>query len=259
MKKSRNIIEIDESKCNGCGQCITACAEGALALVDGKAKLVGEVYCDGLGACMGECPEGALKVTQREAEDFSEAEVHKLLEGRKQAEAAPAAPIQIHAKEEKLACGCPSSAAMQLKPVAAVETGGDVSSQLTHWPIKLQLLNPEAPYLKGSDMLLLADCTAVSYPNLHKKILKGHTVAMGCPKLDDLDAHIEKLTNVLAVAKPKTLSVVYMEVPCCRGFVLAAEKALEKSGVDTELHTIKISRTGEIIEIAHEEKKVQSC
>ncbi len=235
----RKIIEIDEEKCTGCGDCIISCAEGALQIVDGKAKLVGDVYCDGLGACLGECPEGALKIVERDAPEFDEAAVEELL--KKQSEPAAAEPT--------MACGCPSSQSMTLErePVAAKPSGAQ-ESQLGHWPVKLQLLGPDAPYLKGSDMVLLADCVATAYPNLHQDLIAGRTVAMGCPKLDDLEAHINRLAEILAGAGPRSLTVAHMEVPCCKGFVYAAEKAIEISGVRLPLNRIKISRTGQVLE-----------
>jgi Pyruvate/2-oxoacid:ferredoxin oxidoreductase delta subunit len=236
----RQIIEIDEEKCNGCGQCILSCAEGALALVDGKARLVGEVYCDGLGACIGECPEGALKIIEREAEDFDEKAVEDLL--AKQKQSAP--------QEATLACGCPGSMAMSLEksPSTGPGSGPEIASTLSHWPIKLQLLGPGAPFLQGADLLLLADCTAAAFPNLHQKLLPGRVVALGCPKLDDLEAHITRLAEILKVAHPRSLTVVHMEVPCCRGFVFAAEEALKRSGVSLPLSRIMISRNGDILE-----------
>lgn len=241
MAQKRNIIRIDETKCSGCGECIMACVEGALELVDGKAKLVSDVYCDGLGACIGECPEGALAIVEREAEEFDE----KAVEARRHS------PGPVHSPaEEPLACGCPGSSAMSLKttsPGGGSRTA-ETASELTHWPIKLQLLGPRAPFLEGSDLLLIADCTAAAYPNLHRKLLKGHTVALGCPKFDDLEAHIERLADILVGAHPKSLTVVYMEVPCCRGFVYAAEQAIERAGIYIPFRRIMIGRTGDILE-----------
>ncbi|MBW2147406.1 MAG: 4Fe-4S binding protein [Deltaproteobacteria bacterium] len=250
MLTSRKIIEIDEEKCTGCGQCILACAEGALAMVDGKARLTGDVYCDGLGACIGECPEGALRIIERQADDFDEAAVEELLRNR------PAAANELeHARagagDALLPCGCSSSQSMVLEsadPVGADIPAGEIVSRLGHWPIKLQLLNPMAPFLKGSDLLLMADCTAAAFPDLHRRILSGRAVAMGCPKLDDIDAHINRLAEILEAAAPRSLTVVHMEVPCCSGFVLAAEKALERSGRDLHLDRMMISRRGEIME-----------
>ncbi len=244
MSDTRPIIEIDEDLCNGCGQCIIACAEGALALVDGKARLVGDIYCDGLGACIGECPTGALTIVEREADEFDEEAVEERL--KSQQEAGP------HKKEaEPLPCGCPGS---QVRVIEREQAGaevpgpGEIKSTLGQWPIKLQLLGPQAPFLKDSDLLLMADCVAVAFPDLHRKILPGNAVAIGCPKLDDLDAHVNRLAEILKGAHPRSLTVVHMEVPCCRGFVYAAEKAVQKSGVDIPLRRTQISIKGEVME-----------
>lgn len=248
MKAKRQIVEIDEEKCDGCGQCIIACAEGALELVDGKAKLVSDVYCDGLGACIGECPQGAITITEREAEEFDEEKVHERL---KEMETASKEKAGQPLAESELPCGCPSSVSMSLKSGKSTPASGrgdaDVVSRLGHWPIKLQLLAPQAPFLKGSDLILMADCSAASYPNLHRDFLADRAIALGCPKLDDLEAHIEKLTQVLETAKPRSLTVLYMEVPCCRGFVFAARKAAEKAGVDVPIKAIMIGRTGDVL------------
>lgn len=246
----RNIIRIDEEKCTGCGECVTACAEGALAIVDGKARLVSDVYCDGLGACIGECPEGALEVVEREAEDFDEAAVEERLK-KTEAEARECSVPSPAGPDEPLACGCPSSASMSLKPrgagKASKEAAGEIASELSHWPIKLQLIRPDSPFLKGSDLILLADCGAAAYPDLHRKLLKGRAVCMGCPKFDDIEGHIEKLAAILETARPKSLTVVIMEVPCCRGLVFAAEKAVEAAGSDVPLHLMVVARDGETL------------
>jgi Pyruvate/2-oxoacid:ferredoxin oxidoreductase delta subunit len=242
MRHTRKIIEIDESKCTGCGQCVNACAEGALAIVDGKAKLVGEVYCDGLGACLGECPEGALKILERDAYEFSEKAVKERARRLGEADARP---------EPAPACGCPGARAMTLDRACAPnpgEAGGEIPSALGHWPVKLQLLSPQAPFLLGADLLLVADCAGIASPEAHRKLSAGKAVAIGCPKLDDLDAHIERLAEILAEARPKSLTVVHMEVPCCRGFVVAAERAIEKSGVRVPLRRMMIARGGAVLE-----------
>jgi ferredoxin len=238
MKRTRKIIAIDEAKCNGCGQCCLACAEGALRLVDGKAKLVGDVFCDGLGACISECPEGALKIIDRPADAFDE----KAVKGHP-------GKIEGENKNKPLPCGCPSSAMMELKnkPCEDTAPAGAAASQLGHWPVKLQLLGPQAPFLKNADLVLLADCVAVAYPDLHKKILKGKAVAIGCPKLDDIEAHIDRLAQIISGARPKSLTVAHMEVPCCSGFLYAATEAIERSGVKIPLKRIIISRSGEVL------------
>lgn len=293
MRTSRNIIEINEEVCDGCGQCIVQCAEGALALVDGKVRLVGEVLCDGLGACIGECPTGALKVVVREADDFDKKEVvehlHRLeAEGRTGISAASrrsgaashvgaasgtGTTSRIGAASHTTASsrasttpnaghykaapsfGCPSARAMEIerRPARAsadgfadADSGAPPASELRHWPIKLTLLRQDAPFLRGADLLLLADCVGVSYPALHGNLLRGKAVAIGCPKLDDLDEHIDKLTNVLRTSLPRSLTVAFMEVPCCRGFVYAAERAIETSGVALPLKALKIGISGEV-------------
>jgi NAD-dependent dihydropyrimidine dehydrogenase PreA subunit len=237
-KRTRNIIEIDEEKCTGCGQCIIGCAEGALELVDGKARLVGEVLCDGLGACIGDCPEGALRIIEREADPFDEEVVEERLK-RLREETAPQSP-----------CGCPSLGALDLDPgpQPIPRDGEDPDSALGHWPIKLGLLGPGAPFLQGADLLLLADCVAAAYPALHQKLLPGRAVAMGCPKLDDMEAHIDRLAEIIRGAEVESLTVVHMEVPCCFGFVVAGQKAIRISGRDIPLRRVKISRTGELLE-----------
>ncbi|HNY65187.1 MAG TPA: 4Fe-4S binding protein [Deltaproteobacteria bacterium] len=230
----RKIIEIDEELCNGCGSCITACAEGALKMVDGKAKLVSDVYCDGLGACLGDCPTGALKIVEREAPDFDEHEVEKHL-------------ARTRKQEMPLACGCPGSSAMTFTVDDAPSGPVQAKSALSHFPVKLQLLNPAAPFLKGADLLLMADCCALCYPALHQNLLRGKAVAMGCPKLDDLGAHIEKLVQVISLGQIRSLTVVHMEVPCCSGFIRAAQIAVEKADAHIPVRHITISRTGELL------------
>ena len=244
MPENRKIIEIDEELCDGCGECIIACAEGALQIVDGKAKLIADLYCDGLGACLGECPQGALKIIERPADAFDEKAVEELLAKQKKDALA----------QEKLsmplACGCPSSTKMSLEPGDASSEApvGTVQSRLGHWPIKLQLLNPQAPFLKDADLVLLADCTACALPDLHQRLLGSNAVAMACPKLDDADAHVAKLAQVLEGAHPRSLKVAIMEVPCCKGLEWIAARALEKSGLNIPLETLVIGRDGKVRE-----------
>jgi len=253
VKGQRKIIEIDEKKCNGCGRCMIACPEGALELVNGKAKIVKDIYCDGLGACIGECPEGALKIIEREAGSFDEEAVEKRKRrGRKplaQGQKAPR-PVKPAKFKESLPCGCPSSTVMDLKTTRnpGPGTAGEIHSELSHWPIKLKLLPPEAPFLKGANLVLLADCAAAAYPNLHPHLLRGRAIVMACPKFDDLDGHINRLAAILEASRPKSLTVVIMEVPCCRGLLFAAEKAIELSGVKVPLIRMVISRDGKILD-----------
>ena len=256
MARRRKIIEIDEKKCNGCGQCVSVCAEGALELVNGKAKLVKDIYCDGLGACIGECPEGALKIIEREASSFHRpgrdrargADDEKAVESRKGGKAPKTA--KPGGAGETLPCGCPSSQVMDLKPAKGPHIytlAQGMASELSHWPIKLKLLPPEAPFLKGADLVLLADCCAAAYPNLHPHLLRGRAVVMACPKFDDLEGQINRLAAILEASHPKSLAVVIMEVPCCRGLLFAAEKAIELSGVNVPLTRMVIGRDGKIV------------
>jgi ferredoxin len=247
MSQLRNIIEINEELCDGCGQCILDCAEGALELVDGKARLVGEIYCDGLGACLSGCPTGALKVIQRPAEAFNEEAVDERLASLEQGQT-PAQPQPL-VESPTLACGCSSSEARTLDTQAACsEAPGSQPSQLGHWPIKLQLLGPNAPFLKNADLLLLADCAAAAYPDLHAKLLGGKAVALACPKLDDAQAHILKLAQVLAGARPRSLTVVHMEVPCCKGLDYIVDQAVKATGIDIQRGSLMISREGKILQ-----------
>jgi ferredoxin len=229
MRSTRAIIEIDEKKCTGCGECIVACAEGALALVDGKARLIGEIYCDGLGACLGECPEGALTIVEREADEFDEAAVEELLK-----------------KQEP--CGCPGSHAriLQSEPEEDEDLPFQPRTQLRQWPVKLQLLGPGAPFLKGAHLTLLADCVAVAHPDVHRKVIQGHVIATGCPKLDDLQAHIRRLAQIVGGARPASLTVAHMEVPCCSGFVHAALEAVRMAAVEIPVRRVQVGITGEI-------------
>jgi len=251
MNATRKIIEIDEELCNGCGQCVTGCAEGALRIVDGKARLVADRYCDGLGACIGECPTGALTIIERPAEAFDEAAVHELLAAEK------AAPM---------ACGCPSSNVMHLSPCAAANapTGFGASAQvpgaaqagpdaaqtrasnLSHWPIQLRLIPPDAPFLRGASLLLAADCVPAAFPGYHD-FLAGRVVAIGCPKFDDAEAYVTRLADMIRVSGVTDITVLEMEVPCCSGLHRIALAAVEGSGKPVPVKRIVVSRRGEII------------
>jgi len=233
MRKMRKIIRIDEELCTGCGECIKGCAEGALAIVDGKAKLVSEVYCDGLGACTGTCPAGALKVIEAEALEFDEEKVKEHLRGKE-------TPARPHFQ-------CPSARQMELHVrSSSCEKEGDVVSRLSHWPVKLQLLNPLSEFLKGCNLLLLADCAALAYPNLHRDYVEGRVVAMLCPKFSDIEEQVEKLAEIIEVAKISSLTVLHMEVPCCHGLHYAALSAVEKSAHKISIERVIIGREGEV-------------
>ena len=236
-KTLRKIVKIDEDKCNGCGACIPSCAEGALQIINGKAKLVGEKYCDGLGACLGECPQGAITIEEREADDFDEAAVERHLQSKE-------------AATRELPCGCASATVTQFerRPEAEVpvaEAGSAPGPMLAHWPVQLTLVPPSAPFLKGADLLLAADCVPFAYPGFHQDFLKNHALVVACPKLDNYEAHLRKLTEILRQSSPKSLTVVHMEVPCCSGLVQMAKQAITASGKDVPLQEITIGIKGE--------------
>jgi NAD-dependent dihydropyrimidine dehydrogenase PreA subunit len=228
-KIKRKIIKIDEDRCDGCGACIPSCKEGALQIVDGKAKLVSEIYCDGLGACLGDCPRGALTLEERDAEEFDEVAVEKRV-------------------EQKLGCGCPGSMARTIsrEPTQRVDAE-DVPSELRQWPVQLALIPAMAPYLKGADLVLLADCTAVAYANLHQHLIKGKVIAMACPKLDEADPYIEKLAQMMKLSNFKSIEIVMMEVPCCSGLSFIVEQARDLAGVDIEIKKTIINIEGGVV------------
>ncbi len=232
---TRKIVKIDEEKCTGCGLCIPNCAEGALRIVDGKAKLMSEKFCDGLGACLGHCPEDAITVIEREAEDFDEKAVEAHLHTQKESQPQP------------VFTGCPSSRAMHFKvpetQTNAVSATRSVS-QLTQWPVQLKLVPINAPYFEDADLLVAADCVPFAYPDFHRDFLKGKAVVMGCPKLDDIQYYKEKLTEIFKANSIKSVTGPYMEVPCCFGLVKATEDAIAASGKNIPLKKIKIGIRG---------------
>lgn len=248
----RKIIHIDEEKCNGCGLCIPNCAEGAIRIINGKAKLLHDKYCDGLGACLGHCPQGALKLIEREAEDFDEQAVEELLAREKAAEQHREVKLPHHGHH---AGGCPGSRPLNLeekKPAAVTGVSAEdievrIKPQLTQWPVQLNLVPISAPYWSGADLLVTADCVPFAYPNYHLDLLKGKKVAVGCPKLDDLDYYIEKLTAIFKENDLKSITVAFMEVPCCSGIVYAVETALARSGKKIPVHKVQIGIRGEKI------------
>lgn len=247
MKVMRKIIEIDEELCDGCGNCVLACAEGAIQIIDGKAKVIADKYCDGLGACIGDCPQDALKIIEREADDFDEHAVEELLKQ------------QAKEKEKKapatLACGCPSST-VQTFPSAAgtcasankpsIQPSGGKSS-LGHWPVQIRLVPAGAPFLKNADLVIAADCVPVAYPSFHADFLKGNAVMIGCPKFDNPDETVEKLSQVFKVSGIRSITAAIMEVPCCSALPVIIKKALEKSGVDIPYKEVVVSYKGEIL------------
>jgi len=236
----RNIVHIDQNKCSGCGKCVGACAEGAIQLIDGKARLVSEIYCDGLGACLDCCPTGAISIEQRQAEDFDEEAVKKHL--------AQLAADKAAFQKQTEASGfvCPGMQMMSLAQEAAASPG-DVSSQLRQWPVQLALVSPAAPYFADADLMLTADCVPFAMGDFHSSLLNGKAVAIACPKLDDTGRYVQKLADIFTAAKPRSLTIVHMEVPCCSGLRLLAQKALALAGVHMPIRDITISLRGRIL------------
>jgi Pyruvate/2-oxoacid:ferredoxin oxidoreductase delta subunit len=251
----RKIVRIDEEKCNGCGACVPACAEGAIQIIDGKARLVSDKYCDGLGACLGECPQGAIIIEEREAEEFNEEEAKHHLHVKQHAEekvpcsCPPATVTQFGRTEEPLPCGCSSATVTQFeRPKTAGAARQEEmchQSMLRHWPVQLTLVPPGAPFLEGADLVLAADCVPFAYAGFHYDFLKEHALLVACPKLDDFQAHLNKLTEILRRSQVKSLTVVHMEVPCCSGLVQIARQALRLSGKDIPLREVTIGIKGD--------------
>lgn len=235
----RKIVRIDEEKCNGCGLCVNACHEGALKLIDGKAKLVSESYCDGLGACLPSCPADAIIIEEREADEFDEVAVQQHMEKK------TAAP------PENLACGCPGTHARTIeKRTAAVSSpqpAAVAESQLCQWPCQIKLVPVNAPYFDNANLLIAADCTAYAYANIHQDFMRNRITLIGCPKLDEID-YSEKLTAILESHPIKSLTVLRMEVPCCGGIVQAVKQALLTSGQMIPWRVVVIGTDGSIIE-----------
>lgn len=228
----RKIIKIDEEKCNGCGACAAACHEGAIGMVDGKAKLLRDDYCDGLGDCLPVCPTGAITFEEREAAAYDESAV---LENKKKKEA-------IHG-------GCPGSRLRQMKrqPGQVSDRPEKPISQLGQWPCQLKLVPVNAPYFENAKLLIAADCTAFAYANLHQEFMKGKITLIGCPKLDSVD-YSEKLTEIIQGNNIQSVTIVRMEVPCCGGLELAAKKALQASGKFIPWQVVTISVDGDILD-----------
>jgi len=243
----RNIVKIDEDKSDGCGQCVNACAEGAIEIIDGKAKLVSEIYCDGLGACLGECPQGAITIEQREAEEFNEEATKTYLAGK--SNRAQDGLSQDAGRHEHEGFKCPGSMAkvFDRKPKSASTTDAEIPSQLSHWPVQLKLVSPHAPYFKNADLLLVADCVPFAMGDFHNRLLSGRSIAVGCPKLDDAQLYIEKLGEIIKVGLPNSLTVVHMEVPCCFGLTHIAREAITRSGVSLSFEDITVDMQGNMI------------
>jgi len=232
----RNIVKIDEEKCNGCGQCATACTEGAIRIVDGKAKLISEIYCDGLGACIGHCPEGAITIEQREAVEFDE-------------EATKAHLAEQEKPQKQAEFACPGMAARQFRPQsshAPATATAVVPSQLGQWPVQLKLVSPHAAYFANADLLLVADCVPFAMGDFHSRFLKDHSIAVGCPKLDDVQFYIEKLAAILQANTLNSLTVIHMEVPCCHGLTHIARQAIAKNGIEMSFEDVTIDLQGNV-------------
>lgn len=239
----RQIIHIDEEKCNGCGLCADACHENAIAMVDGKAKLIRDDYCDGMGDCLPNCPTGAITFETREAAPYDEAAVQANM--RKQQEAQSQKPH-----------GCPGAAVMELGGKASFGPAGVVggpvvqtaqTSQLTNWPVQIKLAPVKAPYFDGAKLLIAADCTAYSYANFHNDFIKGKTTLIGCPKLDSVD-YSEKLTEIIRNNDIASVTIVRMQVPCCGGLEMAVKKAIQASGKFLPWQVVTISMDGRILD-----------
>lgn len=230
----RKIIKIDEEKCNGCGLCATACHEGAIDMVDGKAKLMRENYCDGLGDCLPACPTNAISFEEREAPAYDHAAVMAAQAEKKNTQPVP--------------CGCPGTQSKKLERTAPSHTVSEqVSSELTQWPVQIKLVPINAPYFENANLLIAADCTAFAYGDFHRKFIKNHVTLIGCPKLDEGD-YAEKLTEIIRHNNLKSVTVVRMEVPCCGGIENAVKRALQNSGKFIPWRVVVVSTDGQIIE-----------
>jgi ferredoxin len=272
MKVTRNIIHIDEEKCNGCGVCIPNCPEGALQLIDGKARLVSDLFCDGLGACIGDCPLGAISVVEREAEPYDERKVmvnivkqgantikahlqHLKSHGEDKLHAIAIDYLKEHGiaipeecDDEQMVCGCPGTLAkfFERKPTAKTDVKADDASaqpsSLRQWPVQLHLLNPNAGYFDDAELLIAADCVAYAYGDFHRQALDGKILAIFCPKLDQSnEAYIEKLAEIFRRHRIKSVTVLRMEVPCCGSTAGIVQQACERAGVR---HDIKVQVVG---------------
>ena len=272
----RKIIKIDEEKCTGCGDCIPNCPEGALQIIDGKARLISDLFCDGLGACIGPCPTGAMTVEEREAEPYDEKKVmENIVKQGKNVINAHLEHLKNHgeagylkeaieflnkkgvnipmgkSKNANIHSGCPGAKMVDLRNKNETEESGasvKVKSQLTQWPIQLHLVNPEAPYYQKADVLLAADCVAYALGSFHNDYLKEKPIAIACPKLDEnQEIYLEKIKSWFEDAKINTLTVMIMQVPCCRGLLNLAQAALEKSQRKVPVKYIVVGINGEII------------
>lgn len=281
IRVKRKIIKIDEKKCNGCGLCIPNCPEGALQLIDGKVRLVSDLFCDGLGACIGHCPQGAITIEEREAEEYNERKVMENiikqgknviqahlehLKGHNQSEYFKEAidylkekkiefsftetPLHHAHRHTPVPSGCPGSKVMDFgKKQEPPEKGKYISkgvSQLRQWPVQIMLVPPTASYFKNADLLIAADCVPFAYADFHHNLLKGKILLVGCPKLDDAEFYKDKLTQLLEKNNIKSITCVHMEVPCCHGLVHIVRGALSRSGKAVPLKIVTMGIKGEI-------------
>lgn len=244
----RKIVKIDQEKCNGCGLCVPACAEGAIRIVDGKAQLAADNLCDGLGACLGECPQDAIMVIEREAEEFDEEAVERHLAKTTATAVSPKANAGGHDHRVAHHGGCPGSRSMLLEPQQddAPSSAAKQPSRLRQWPVQLHLVPVTAPYFQDADLLIAADCVPFAYADFHRDFLEGKVVVIGCPKLDDNSFYQEKLTELFRQSTLRSITVLRMEVPCCGGIVSAARQALSASGKDIPFKEATISIRGEV-------------
>jgi NAD-dependent dihydropyrimidine dehydrogenase PreA subunit len=230
----RKIIKIDDELCNGCGKCMDACAEGALEIREGRARVIKDLLCDGFGACLGECPQGALTIEEREAAPFDE----------------EAAKRHVEEMREPRSCGCPSAVPMLLKPQGTTGTPVSGGSELGNWPIQMRLVSPDAPYFRDARLLLAGDCTAFAFASMHPDFIRGRTTVIGCPKLDDNEEFIGKLSSILSGNRIKDVTLVHMEVPCCGQMKRLVGEARKRSGTAVPVKSYTVRRTGELVEDA---------
>ncbi|MDY6879588.1 MAG: 4Fe-4S binding protein [Desulfatiglans sp.] len=244
MKVMRKIIEIDEERCDGCGQCVIECAEGALEIVDQKARVVADKFCDGLGACIGDCPNGALKIIEKETDEFDAEAVEEHLK-KKVEERKP--------DTESLACGCPSNQVQTFIPDISCEVAEEpvrptgTESRLSHWPVQIRLVPPTAPFLKGASLLVASDCAPVAYPRFHEDFLRDRVVLLGCPKFDEVEAYVDKFAQIFKANDIKEITVLIMEVPCCSGLPAILKRAMDGAGKSIPMQEVVISARGKIL------------
>lgn len=235
----RKIVHIDEDKCDGCGLCVPACHEGAIQIIDGKARLVAENLCDGLGDCLGHCPQDAIWIEERQAEPFDEQAVEEHL-----------ATLETGCPPQ----GCPGARVLDLGRREDRETSQEARgeqgnpSELRQWPVQLALVPPTAPYFQDADILLAADCAPFAYPDFHSQLLRGRALAIACPKLDEVEPYIDKLASILKQNQVRSLGVAHMEVPCCTGLIHIAQEAMKRAGKTVPFWTMKLGVRGDVLQ-----------